>query len=116
MRAAKRANDATVRGHLELLVLAVLSESPGHGYAILGRLTELCGDSFELTEGALYAVLHKLEDAGCVRSDWDDSGSRRRRVYELSREGRHDLARRVGRWQMVRDAVDTVIDASGVAT
>lgn len=107
--------DTTVRGHLELLTLAVLSESPGHGYALLGRLTQLCGDSFELTEGALYPVLHKLEDAGCIRSHWDHSRSRRRRVYELTNEGRRELADRVSRWQLVRNAVDAVVDAAANA-
>lgn len=107
--------DATVRGHLELLALSALAASPGHGYALLSRLGDLCGDSFELTEGALYPVLHKLEDAGFVQSRWDESGSRRRRVYEITAEGRRELSDRVTRWQMVRDAVDSVIDAASAA-
>lgn len=112
---ARRTADATVRGHLELLALAALSQSPDHGYALLARLSDLCGDSFELTEGALYPVLHKLEDAGRIRSRWDESGSRRRRVYEITADGRRELSERVSRWQMVRNAVDSVIDATSAA-
>lgn len=113
---ARRTTEATVRGHLELLALAALSESPGHGYALLSRLGDLCGDSFELTEGALYPVLHKLEDAGSIRSRWDESGSRRRRVYAITAEGRRELSERVSRWQTVRDSVDSVIAATSATT
>jgi DNA-binding PadR family transcriptional regulator len=89
--------------------LAALATGPSHGYALLTSLQAMTGHAFDLTEGALYPVLHKLEDAAAVRSAWDHDSGRRRRVYELTTAGRRELEQRAGRWAVVRDAVDSVL-------
>jgi PadR family transcriptional regulator PadR len=103
--------ESSVRGHLELLVLAALSSSPSHGYALIESLLRLSGGAFELAEGSLYPVLHKLEHAGLVRSAWDREIGRRRRIYRITRAGRRELEQRSRRWRVVRDAVDAVLSA-----
>jgi PadR family transcriptional regulator PadR len=103
--------ESSVRGHLELLVLAALSTAPSHGYALIESLHGLSGGAFELAEGSLYPVLHKLEHAGLVRSAWDRETGRRRRVYEITSPGRRELDKRCRRWRVVRDAVDSVLGA-----
>lgn len=46
--------------------------------------------------GSLYPALHKLEEKGWIRGDWDDEPSEgkgaRRRYYVISGEGRQRLA------------------------
>ena len=103
--------EATVRGHLELLILASLSAAPGHGYALIESLQRLSGGTFELAEGSFYPALHKLEHAGLVRSAWDRESGRRRRVYRITRAGRRELEARSRRWRVIRDAVDAVLSA-----
>jgi PadR family transcriptional regulator PadR len=103
--------ESSVRGHLELLVLASLSAAPNHGYALIESLERLSGGAFELAEGSLYPVLHKLEHAGLVRSSWDRESGRRRRIYRITRTGQRELEERSRRWRAIRDAVDAVLSA-----
>src|ERR1700722_5193384 len=84
----------TLKGHLELLLLAALSSRPVHGYGIAEILRQRSRGTFALPEGTLYPALHRLEKSGLVVSRWTDESGRRRRVYELTAEGRRSLARR----------------------
>lgn len=108
-KTTSEAAESSVRGHLELLVLASLSAAPNHGYALIESLQQLSGGAFELAEGSLYPVLHKLEHAGLVRSSWDRESGRRRRIYRITRAGQRELEERSRRWRAIRDAVDAVL-------
>ena len=76
-----------VKGHLDLLLLSALSAGPGHGYAVITTLRERTGGKLDLTEGAVYPALHRLEDLGLLTSDWHQVGGRRRRLYQLTPAG-----------------------------
>ena len=49
------------------LVLSILREGDSYGYAIIRRVAELSEGRLQWTEGMLYPVLHRLEDAGARR-------------------------------------------------
>jgi DNA-binding PadR family transcriptional regulator len=96
-----------LKGHLDLLLLSVLSEAPLHGYAVIEELRSRGG--FELPEGTVYPALHRLE-AGCVvESRWSSETGRKRRVYSLTRKGRRELARRRDEWHAFAGAVGAVV-------
>src|SRR5215471_20254714 len=78
----------TLKGHLDLLVLAALKSGPLHGYAVIQALRERSQEVFDLPEGTVYPVLHRLERSGLLSSKWDDETGRRRRVYQLTKAGR----------------------------
>src|SRR5207245_9792144 len=88
-----------LKGHLDSLVLAVLAEGPLHGYAVIEALRRRSEGAFELAEGTLYPVLHRLEADGLLTSAWSDASGRRRRVYRLTRIGRASLVRRRDEWE-----------------
>lgn len=71
-------------------LLLLLLEHPAHGYDLLERLRPL---GFEHADpGGLYRNLRSLEDAGLVRSAWEQSAAGPdRRIYELTRAGREEL-------------------------
>jgi PadR family transcriptional regulator, regulatory protein PadR len=96
-----------LKGHLDLLLLAVLADGPLHGYAAIEELRRR-GD-FDLPEGTVYPALHRLEDAGAVSSRWSSESGRRRRVYSLTRSGRRELAKRREEWQTFSSAVGAVV-------
>lgn len=87
-----------LKGHLDLLLLAVLERGPGHGYAVITALREQSDGAFDLPEGTVYPALHRLEDAGLLASDWAEVGGRRRRVYRLTAAGATALAARRDEW------------------
>jgi PadR family transcriptional regulator len=97
-----------LKGHLDALILAVLESGPLHGYAIIERLKERSGGALTLPEGTIYPALHRLEATGLLSSAWSD-GSRRRRVYRLTRTGRRELAARRTEWKAFTVAIEAVL-------
>lgn len=84
------------------IVLAILSEGDSYGYAILQRVRELSGGRVEWTDGMLYPVLHRLERLGYVEARWESSETgRRRKYYQITREGQDQLTEERRQWQAV---------------
>jgi transcriptional regulator len=101
----------SLQGSLDVLVLKILSRRPrSHGYAIMSAIKDCSGDVLSAEEGSLYPALHRMEEAGWVRSEWikKDSG-RRARIYELTAAGKKQLAQEESRWQTVTSAVNRVL-------
>jgi PadR family transcriptional regulator PadR len=99
----------SLKGHLDGLILAVVSGGPLHGYAIIEELKRRSGGVLSLPEGTVYPALHRLEAAGLLTSAWSDGDGRRRRVYELTRRGRRELGVRRGEWREFARVVETVM-------
>lgn len=95
------------KGVLEMLVLALLAEKPGHGYELLLRLKEKSGGLLTLKEGTLYPILYRLEDGGAIASQWQPpegggAGPYRavpRKVYTVTAAGRAALAAQAEIWR-----------------
>lgn len=98
-----------LRGHLDRLLLAVLADEPGHGYALSQRLGRRSGGTFCVPEGSLYPALQRLDRAGLVTSRWDVAEGRRRRTYRLTRAGRDAMSESVEEWRMFSGAVNRVM-------
>jgi transcriptional regulator len=101
----------SLQGSLDLLVLKILSRRPHlHGYAIMSAIQEMSEDVLRAEEGSLYPALHRMEEAGWIRAEWitKESG-RRARIYELTDDGRKQLAAEESRWHAVTSAVNRVL-------
>lgn len=98
-----------IRGHLEGLLLAVLVEEPGHGYALSQRLAVRSGGELSVPEGSLYPALQRLERLGLVTSSWVNADGRRRRVYSLSDAGRRQAEAAAREWKVFSAGVDRVL-------
>jgi PadR family transcriptional regulator, regulatory protein PadR len=99
-----------VRGHLDLLLLAVLADAgPVHGYAVIAALRDRSQGTFDLPEGTVYPALHRLERAGLVQSHWEQATPRRRRVYELTNEGHLARVAKQREWRSFISSVHAVI-------
>ena len=105
-----------LKGHLDMIVLAVLSSGPAHGYAVIQEIQRRSGGAFELPEGTIYPALHRLEQAGLLSSHWTTAESgRRRRVYALTKRGIRALADQRAIWQRFADAIGGLLGHSGHA-
>ncbi|OLC56089.1 MAG: PadR family transcriptional regulator [Chloroflexi bacterium 13_1_40CM_4_68_4] len=80
-----------LRGHLDMLILAALEAGPSHGYAVIEHVGATSGGVFDLQQGTVYPVLHRLELEGLIRSKWQSHAGRQRRLYELTSDGRRRL-------------------------
>jgi DNA-binding PadR family transcriptional regulator len=97
------------KGHVDLLLLALLEDDDAHGYGLVELLRERSGGAFELAEGTVYPALYRLERRRLVASAWETVGGRRRRVYRLTRTGRAEVARQRSDWQAFAQAVESVL-------
>ena len=103
-------NAETLKGHLDLLLLAAVQSLPAHGYAIAEMLRTRSAGAFELAEGTLYPALHRLERSGLLLSRWSEVNGRRRRVYQLTPKGRRALAKKDNEWRYFARAVHAVVE------
>ena len=99
----------SLKGHLDMLLLAAVSAEPAHGYGLVLRLRELSGGALDLPEGTIYPALYRLERAALVASDWTTVGGRMRRTYRLTDAGRAALANQVEDWHRFSEAIDLVV-------
>ncbi len=98
------------RGHLDLLILAVLEEGPSHGYAIIATLRARSGGAFNLPEGTVYPALHRLEAQGSIASEWGASDNNRRaKFYRLTAAGRRRLAAETETWERFSEAIGLIL-------
>ena len=104
-----RMTGEALKGHLELLLLAVLSEGPAHGYAIIESLRIRSGEVFDLPEGTVYPALHRLEDQGLLKSNWSEDSARRKRIYQLTPKGQQALIARQSEWLKFSKAVNATV-------
>ena len=95
-----------LKGHLDMIVLAALSAGPAHGYAVIEEIRRRSAGGFDLPEGTIYPVLHRLEEAGLLAGRWVTAESgRKRRVYALTKRGGRALAEQRAVWEQFSDAV-----------
>jgi len=77
-------------GDLRLYLLALLAESPQHGYGIIQALTDRTGGTYTPSAGTIYPRLAKLEEEGLVTKTVDG----RTAIYSITDAGRAELAAR----------------------
>ena len=88
------------QGTLALMILKTLETlGPLHGYGIARRIEQTSGDRLSLNYGTLYPSLLKLEQEGCIVSEWGVSDNKRKaKYYKLTRAGRKQLEREAREW------------------
>ncbi len=99
------------RGHLDLVLLAVLQGPPIHGYRAITQLRERSNGVFDLAEGTVYPALHRLEAEGLLRSWWAEIDGRRRRMYQLTAAGAEALAGARSVWSHYAAGVERILEA-----
>jgi transcriptional regulator len=99
-----------VQGTLELLLLKIIALEPQHGWAISQRLKQVSRDDLQVSDGALYPALHKLELSGWITAEWKTSDlGRRAKFYTLTGAGQERLHREVDEWRRLSSAISRVV-------
>lgn len=94
-----------LKGILEGILLAIISERPAYGYEITAELRER-GFS-DIAEGTVYAVLLRIEQRGLV--DVEKVPSEKgppRKVYTLNAQGHDSLAEFWGNWSFLAERLE----------
>lgn len=104
------------KGMLDILLLKLLEDAPLYGYELMQRLEARSGGYFATKEGTLYPVLYRLEDAGHIRSEWQQEEGRRgapRKYYHITPEGRAYLAKSSAELRAMVRAIDSIMGGYG---
>lgn len=77
------------KGCLEPILLKLLKDNGKmYGYQITQKVKELTLNELQITEGALYPLLHKLESDGILETEIEYIGNRIRKYYTLTKAGK----------------------------
>ena len=98
-----------LKGHLDLLLLAIVVDGPAHGYAVIEALRSRSDGMFDLPEGTIYPALHRLENQGLLQSTWSENSARRKRIYQITPRGSQALAARQNEWKQFSKAVNATV-------
>ncbi len=76
------------KGNLQTIILELLHNNDRmYGYEITQKVKELTQNELQITEGALYPALHKLEADGYVDIELVKIKNRKRKYYKLTENG-----------------------------
>jgi transcriptional regulator len=95
------------QGTLALMVLKTLDAlGPQHGYGIARRIEQISSELLAVNHGTLYPVLAKLEQEGCITTEWGASEhNRRAKFYRITTAGRRQLEAERQHWEQTTDII-----------
>jgi len=99
-----------IQGTLDLLILKTISVEPKHGWAIAKRIQQVSDEALQITQGALYPALHRLEQQGWISAQWRKTETgREAKFYQLTEAGRAQLEKELAQWDRLSGAIGLVI-------
>jgi PadR family transcriptional regulator PadR len=106
----KSRNDK-LQGTLTLLVLRALdTRGPLHGYGLSEHISRVSGDLLQVEEGSLYPALHRMEQDGWISSRWQITDKNRKaKVYSITARGAKQLADEQESWARLARGVTRVL-------
>jgi PadR family transcriptional regulator PadR len=108
---AKGSRTDVLQGTLDLMVLrALASMGPLHGYGIARRIEQISRDLLRLNEGTVYASLMRLKQQRWISATWGTSeNNRKARFYAITPAGRRELARKTEDWERISSVMSRVL-------
>jgi PadR family transcriptional regulator, regulatory protein PadR len=102
-----------LQGTLDLLVLKSLALGPLHGLGVSDRIKQITQGAFQVKPGSLFPALHRLEEAGWLKSSWGESeNNRRAKYYRLTKAGQRQLKIETDAWQRISVAISSALEAT----
>ena len=99
-----------LQGTLDMLILRTLQWGPQHGHGIGQAIRIQSEDLLKVETGSLYPALHRLVKRRWLKAEWGVSqANQRAKFYQLTPEGRKQLAREASRWTQLVNAIGLVM-------
>ncbi|MCH5690468.1 helix-turn-helix transcriptional regulator [Niabella sp. W65] len=91
------------KGCLEPIVLKLLDDNGRmYGYQITQKVKEATAGELNITEGALYPLLHRLEAEGVLEVEMENIGNRIRKYYSLTKAGKKRSLKPYWNWKILK--------------
>jgi PadR family transcriptional regulator PadR len=102
-----------LQGTLDLLVLQALAPRPLHGLGVAQRIGQITQQTFDVKPGSLFPALHRMEEAGWLKSNWGESeNNRRAKFYALTPAGRRQLETETEDWERIALGITSALRAN----
>ena len=102
-----------LQGTLHLLVLQALAPQPLHGLGVAQRIRQITNQTFDVKPGSLFPALHRMEEAGWLKSNWGESNNNRRaKFYTLTRAGERQLETETEDWERIALGISSALSAN----
>ncbi|WP_153731663.1 PadR family transcriptional regulator [Sporosarcina obsidiansis] len=88
-----------MKGSIDLILLSLIAQRDLYGYEIVKVLKTISDNTYEMSEGTLYAALKRLEKKKWVESYWQETEGGRRKYYRLTDEGGAALESKQENWE-----------------
>ncbi len=97
------------KGSAELMILSLVESRPRHGYEISKLIESRSQGAVRFNVASLYPLLYRLEKRGWLQGRWmEKPGTRRRRFYKLTSEGKKVLRAQRTTWQSFVTAINRI--------
>lgn len=89
-------NSQLYKGSLNTIIMKLLDQNGRmYGYEITQKVKEITAGELNITEGALYPALHKLEAEGFLEVEVEKVDNRLRKYYKLTQNGQQETVNRL---------------------
>ena len=106
----KTINSDLIRGHIDTIILKILSSADNYGYEIMKAVSINSGGKYELKEPSLYTSLKRLEKQGDIKSYWgNESHGGRRKYYQITDSGRDSLSNAIKEWTFAQKIINQLL-------
>ncbi len=91
-------------------ILLCLYNQPNHGYGIMQEAEKLSEGTVKIGSGTMYGATSNMMKKGWIRETLSNNpDDRRKRLYELTQEGRRILEEEIARLKRMLDGAEIVL-------
>jgi len=91
---------------LEACILNILVSKDAYGYELAKS------DMLKISDSAIYPVLRRLTDKGCLTVSSHIHEARLRKIYRITPEGRNRLIQLKAEWHVFQKNVNEILESS----
>ncbi|WP_330443970.1 PadR family transcriptional regulator [Flavobacterium sp. C4GT6] len=104
-------NSQLYKGSLTTIIMKLLEENGRmYGYEITQKVKSITKGELNITEGALYPALHKLEGEGLLDVEVEKVGNRLRKYYKLTEDGQKETINRLAELEEFIKNMQTLVN------
>jgi PadR family transcriptional regulator PadR len=93
-----------------LILKSLLRVGEMHGFQFADHIQEPSEDVLQVEEGSLYPALQRMLIKGWIQGEWGKTEENRRaRFYQLTADGRKQLARELARYERIAQAIARIL-------
>lgn len=105
-----------LRSGSQMMLLSLIQEQDRYGSEIIMELSKRTDNTFDMKEGTLYPILHRLEKSGYLKSYEQKGGTgKNRKYYSITQKGKKQLVEDKETWDVFSESIRKVV-AGGFIT